>query len=297
MAGSAASTAALDRLRSLSKTDNAAAVRGAAQQFEALLLDMMLKSMRAATGQDSYFDNDQTKLFQSMLDQSYAQAISARGIGLADLIARQLSAGSAPAALPQRAPQADAPAAAPADVPATAPADAPRVPGAQPRSDATGAVRDFVDRMWPHALRASRETGIPAHFILGQAALESGWGRAEIRAADGTPSHNLFGIKAGRGWSGASVEAATTEFAGGAAQKRVERFRAYDSYEASFLDYARLLKSQPRYAAVLDAGQDASAFAGGLQRAGYATDPMYASKLVRIINGEALRAGLAGNQV
>lgn len=290
-----------------SRTDSAAATRSAAQQFEALMLELMLKSMRANTTQDSYFDSDQGRLFQSMLDQSFAQAMSVRGIGLAELIARQLGQGAAPvppapaSAVPAAAPAPAVPAAAPATSTGGEPAPAPATPAetppaaeAQPRSDSSRSAREFVDRLWPHALRASRETGIPAHFILAQAALESGWGRAELRSAEGTPSHNLFGLKAGRGWSGATVEAATTEYAGGVAQKRVERFRAYDSYEASFLDYARLLKNQPRYAQVLEAGQDAAAFAGGLQRAGYATDPMYAAKLVRIINGDTLRAGLMG---
>ena len=155
-------------------------------------------------------------------------------------------------------------------------------------------ARDFIDRMWPHAAEASRATGIPAHFILGQAALESGWGRFEPRRADGGASHNLFGIKAGRAWGGPVAESATTEFANGVAERAVERFRAYASYAESFMDYARLLKSQSRYAAVLESGNDPAAFARELQRAGYATDPMYSQKLTRIITGPIMRQGLLG---
>jgi flagellar protein FlgJ len=121
--------------------------------------------------------------------------------------------------------------------------------------------------------------------MLGQAALESGWGRKEINNADGTTSHNLFGIKATAGWQGKTVDAVTTEYVDGVAQRRVEKFRAYDSYADSFRDYAHLLKSNPRYQQVIASGQDAVGFAQGLQRAGYATDPHYADKLTQIING------------
>jgi flagellar protein FlgJ len=121
--------------------------------------------------------------------------------------------------------------------------------------------------------------------------LETGWDRAEPRLADGQPSYNVFGIKAGRNWTGATVEATTTEYVDGVAQQRVERFRAYGSYADAFRDYANLLASNPRYTAVLGSA-DASHFAQGLQRAGYATDPAYAAKLERIINGQTLKAAL-----
>ena len=153
---------------------------------------------------------------------------------------------------------------------------------------------DFVNRLWPHAAAASRATGIAPGFMIGHAALESGWGRAEIRGSNGEPSYNLFGIKAGRGWNGAVIEATTTEYVNGVAQKSVEKFRAYASYAEAFKDYANLLGSNPRYAAVIDNGNDPAKFAAGLQQAGYATDPMYADKLNRILQGSALRQGLTG---
>ncbi len=120
--------------------------------------------------------------------------------------------------------------------------------------------------------------------MIGQAAHETGWGRREIQNADGSPSFNLFGIKAGADWKGPVAETLTTEVINGQAVKTVARFRAYASYADSFADYARLMKTSPRYQQVLAQGQDASAFANGLQRAGYATDPAYADKLTRIIN-------------
>ena len=147
-------------------------------------------------------------------------------------------------------------------------------------------VSEFKARVGAYAQEVSQATGIPAQFMLGQAALESGWGKRELRAADGTPSHNLFGIKAGAGWKGPVVEAVTTEYINGIAHKTVEKFRAYPSYAEAFRDYARLLSSNPRYTEVLrQAVQrlDAEGFAQALQRAGYATDPAYGDKLGRII--------------
>ena len=131
---------------------------------------------------------------------------------------------------------------------------------------------------------ATRETGIPAQFILAQAAHESAWGRREIRMPDGSPSHNLFGIKAGAGWTGKVAEITTTEYVNGQPRKVTARFRAYDSYEDAFRDYARLLKHNDRYAEVMRRGQTAEGFAQGLQKAGYATDPAYADKLEKVIN-------------
>ena len=149
------------------------------------------------------------------------------------------------------------------------------------QSAAPAHVRNFIDRIGEHALAASRETGVPARFIAAQAALESNWGRNEIRGADGAPSHNLFGIKATRGWRGKTVETLTTEYANAAAAKTSAKFRAYASDSEAFMDYARLLKS--RYKEAIAAGGDAAQFAQGLQRAGYATDPRYAEKVARVI--------------
>lgn len=143
--------------------------------------------------------------------------------------------------------------------------------------------------MGPAAQAAARQTGLPASFILGQAALESGWGRRQIMAPDGTPSFNVFGLKAGAHWKGKVTEVATTEYKDGVAKKVVARFRAYDSYEQAFSDYAQLLRHSPRYRQVLANGQTVAGFAQGMQQAGYATDPAYAAKLARVI-GRTLTA-------
>jgi peptidoglycan hydrolase FlgJ len=119
---------------------------------------------------------------------------------------------------------------------------------------------------------------------VAQAAHETGWGRKEIKHADGAPSFNLFGIKAGANWKGATAEVVTTEYSNGQPRKVVAKFRAYGSYAESFADYAKLMKNSPRYENVVAKADTAAGFAQGLQKAGYATDPAYADKLTRVIN-------------
>lgn len=157
-------------------------------------------------------------------------------------------------------------------------------------ASASDAASAFVAQMRPHALEASRTTGIPARFLLGQAALESGWGQHQIRRPDGQPSYNLFGIKAGAGWNGPSVVVPTTEYVNGVAQRVVQKFRAYDSYASAFADYAHLIAGSARYAGVRGQAQSAAGFAQSLQNAGYATDPRYAEKLTQVIESAPLSA-------
>jgi flagellar protein FlgJ len=259
----------LDKLRLQAKQSPDAAIKGAAQQFEQVFLNMMLKSMREATPQEGMFDNEQTKMFTGMMDQQLAQSMSSgHGVGLADVMVRQLSHSSMAGANPK----------------ADAAAPSPAIKSAVPSAYNENFQQDFVKKLMPHAEKASSATGIPAHLMVGQAALESGWGRREIKMADGTNSHNLFGIKAGANWNGKVAEVMTTEYHNGVANKQVEKFRAYDSYAEGFKDYASTLSSNPRYADVLKQGDSAQGFATALQQAGYATDPHYADKLSKVIN-------------
>ncbi|MGA8034271.1 MAG: flagellar assembly peptidoglycan hydrolase FlgJ, partial [Casimicrobiaceae bacterium] len=149
--------------------------------------------------------------------------------------------------------------------------------------DAFSAVRNFVETMRPHAEAAARAVGIPVDLLLAQAGLETGWGRRQPKAADGSASHNLFGIKAGAGWKGSTALAATTEYVAGAMVRTVDRFRAYGSYAEAFQDFAKLIAGSSRYATAVAGAGDPVAYAKGLQRGGYATDPQYADKLVHAI--------------
>lgn len=296
-------------LRAKLKKDPQAGLKQAAQQFEGMLLQMMLKSMRDATPQDGLLESDQSRFYTSIMDQQLAQNLSSQGkLGFAKLIEQQLGRNMAastpvdPASTleslqtsllaPHAASSAGAAMGAGAARIRSAPVTAaPAVAVAAP--SASGSGRDFVDRVWPHAVEAGNATGVPAHFLVAHSALESGWGKSEIRKADGSPTYNLFGVKAGRSWQGATAEVQTTEYVNGVAQSSREKFRVYGSYAESFRDYANLLGNNPRFAGVLGQ-QDGTQFARSLQQSGYATDPMYADKLGRIINGSTLRQALAG---
>lgn len=268
----------LDALRTQAKQAPDKALVAAAKQFEAVFMSMLMKSMRDATPQEGMFDSEQTKMFTSMLDQQLSQNVGgSRGIGLADMMVKQLSRQ---ANYTEQAGGADEAMLKPA---AAVPLVSARANTALPSAYNENVQQDFVQRMLPHATIASRETGLPAHQMIGQAALESGWGRREILMADGSNSYNLFGIKAGADWKGKVTEVKTTEYHHGVASKPVEKFRAYDSYADSFRDYAKLLSDNPRYAKVLEQGESVQGFARALQNSGYATDPKYAEKLVQVI--------------
>ncbi|MEY2896328.1 MAG: flagellum-specific muramidase [Pseudomonadota bacterium] len=258
---------ALGNLRAQAGSDPRAAIQQAAKQFEALFMQELMKSMRSATLSSGMLENSGTEMGTELLDSQFANKLTGLPGGLSALMAKQLErqlTGSLTAA-----PRADA-----------APGEAP----AWTRASGASGAQAFVVRHSDAAAAAQAETGIPATFILSQAAHESGWGRREIRHADGTPSNNLFGIKAGAGWKGPVAEVMTTEFVDGQPRKVMAKFRAYASHEESFRDYARMIKNSPRYAGVLEEGGSAQGFAANLQRAGYATDPEYATKLGRVIN-------------
>jgi flagellar protein FlgJ len=269
----------IQALRSAAARDPRAAIQETAKQFEALFMQQLMKSMREATMSSGMLENSGTQLGTEMLDSQYASKMSGLPGGLASAIARQLerqlgTGAAAALAAPPAAGAAGAAAASPA--------------AAQPLSQRQ---IDFIRSHQDAARAAESVSGIPAAFTVAQAAHESGWGQREIKNADGSPSHNLFGIKAGAGWTGPVAEVTTTEWSGGEPQKVTAKFRAYGSDAESFRDYAKLMKESPRYAGAVAQAASAPAsaasaqgFASALQRAGYATDPTYADKLSRLIN-------------
>ena len=292
----AADARSLNDLRESAKQNSPEAIKASAKQFEALFVNMMMKSMRDATPQDGPLDSEQSKTFTAMLDQQLSQKIASRGLGLAEVLERQMAGVNGltpPPIVPFSArPGAsvgglDLNSASSLGIPDSVSVDklAKELKVAAPELSSSQAhVRIFQDKLAAYADDASQATGLPAKFMLGQAALESGWGKHEITGADGQPSHNLFGIKAGGKWTGRVVSAVTTEYVNGVPTRKVEKFRAYDNYADAFKDYANLLKGNQRYQNVLANARDAVGFAQGLQKAGYATDPHYAEKITRVIS-------------
>lgn len=283
---------ALNGLKRAAQDNSPEAIKKVAKQFEAVFVNMVLKSMREATSQDSPFDNEQSRTFTSMLDQQLSQNMSEKGIGLADVLTRQLTKtatltpeemqqmlGNSQTSLQQIFEQRDQE--LNQSTPNIAPAISPTNIDKQSHNQST--VQQFNNKLEAHAKAVSASTGIPAHLMLGQAALETGWGKREIKAADGSNSFNLFGIKATGNWNGKVAETTTTEYINGVKQTRVEKFRAYDSYEASFADFAKLMQQNPRYQNVMNNTHDINGYANAMQQAGYATDPNYANKLASVI--------------
>lgn len=247
--------AQLDKLKQLSRDADPETLMAAAQQFESVFTRMMLKSMREASFGDELFGGSQMEFYRDMHDQELANSLSG-SIGLAEVMVRQLQRGQASA-------QADFKPADPAE---------------------------FVEQLRPYAQATAHKLGVDADALIAQAALETGWGEHMLRDSQGRASFNLFNIKA-HDWQGPSVAKRTLEYDGNTARTESARFRAYDSLQHAFDDYARFLQSNPRYADALAAGGDSSAYLQGLQDAGYATDPQYAAKIEALLNRAELKSG------
>lgn len=257
------------------------AIRKVAQQFESLFTRMMLKSMRDAVGPDPMFGSDQEQMYQSMADDQLSIQLShGRGLGLADMLIRQLQKlgvpGAAAASQSSAVTGSQTSAAAGAHAGTNLYSAVQRAGTASPPTSAEQA--SFVQDLWPHAQQAGEQLGVDPRNLIAQAALETNWGRNVPHSAGGLSSNNLFGVKAS-GWTGASVAATTQEYQAGAAASTTAQFRAYGSPAQSFQDYVALLRDNPRYAAALNTGGNVQAFAAGLQQGGYATDPDYVHKI------------------
>lgn len=253
----------INGLAALKKDPNSPqAISAVAQQVEALFLQMMLKSMRDA-GSSNNPDSNEMNMYQDMFDKQVALTISQhQDLGIGAMLKRQLSGGK---------PATPAGAAAPKSA---------QSPG------------EFVNQVMPTIRRAASALGLNPLGLLAQAALETGWGQRMPRTADGSPSFNMFGIKAGESWTGARATADTMEFSNGVATPRRTAFRAYGSIEDSVNDFANLLRNSPRYRDAVAAGNDTQAYVEGIGKSGYATDPEYANKLSQILNSDTLRAAL-----
>ncbi|MTH46551.1 flagellar assembly peptidoglycan hydrolase FlgJ [Intestinirhabdus alba] len=285
LASAAWDARSLNELKTRAGQDQAGNIRSVARQVEGMFVQMMLKSMREALPKDGLFSSDSTRLYTSLYDQQIAQQMTAgKGLGLADMMVKQLAPGQASPDVVQT-PMTFSPERIVSYQNQTLAQTVRRaIPKAPERGDValSGDSKDFLARLSLPARLASEQSGVPHHLILAQAALESGWGQRQIRRENGEPSYNLFGIKASPGWKGPVTEIATTEYENGVAKKVKAKFRVYRSYLEGLSDYVGLLTRNPRYAAVATAAT-AEQGAQALQEAGYATDPHYSRKLTGLI--------------
>ncbi|MCT8345348.1 flagellar assembly peptidoglycan hydrolase FlgJ [Photorhabdus kleinii] len=283
--GAAYDVQSVNTLKSNLAKDPQQGLRQVAQQMEGLFVQMMLKSMRSALPKDGMLSSEQTRLYTSIYDQQIAQNMAQKGLGFADMMLKQLAnnktapgeiAGKIPMTLDNEVLQTLPRQALEQFIRRTAPK-----PEAAPKPLPLNST-NFISTLSTPARIASQRSGIPHLLIIAQAALESGWGQREILTAEGKPSHNLFGIKAGKGWKGPVTNILTTEYINGEPQKMKDNFRVYGSYVEAIEDYVTLLTESPRYANVARSVTPEQG-AYSLQQAGYATDPGYAKKLVSVI--------------
>jgi flagellar protein FlgJ len=282
--------AGLSKLKRAAGNNDPTAIRTVAQQFESMFTRMMLKSMRDASGPDPMFGSDQEQMYQGMADDQLSIQLSkGKGLGLADMLIRQLQKMGVKGADPAGTSAAPDSGAAPATASKAAAAysttqrSSSAATSATTGSNPTDATKTtFVQDLWPRAQQAGQLLGVDPRNLIAHAALETNWGRNMPQDPAGRCSNNLFGMKASADWSGATATGATQEFQGGVATSTSAQFKAYATPAQSFQDYVALLRNNPRYSAALNTGGDAQAFAAGLQRGGYATDPDYANKIAAV---------------
>jgi peptidoglycan hydrolase FlgJ len=270
----------LEGLKKNVKADDPKAIRAAAQQFESLFTNMMLKSMRDAKLGQGLGDSQQSDLYQDMYDQQISLKMAqGKGIGLADMLVQQLTRNAAAKGAAGHA--------------APASSIAP-VNGAPSTSDRIS----FVKMLEPYAEKAAGQLGVSSDTLIAQAALETGWGQHVPGAANGGSSLNLYGVKAGGNWNGDAVNALTTEYSGGSASSVSQPFRRYSSVEQGVNDYVTLLQRSARYQKALGTGEDVGAFGSALAGGGYATDPVYVQKLQATVSSvKALRGSAAAGSL
>lgn len=292
----------LDALRQGAQKNDKQALEETAKHFEAIFVQMMLKSMRAAedvlADENSPFNSQEVKFYRDMHDQQLATNMSASGsVGLAEVIVQQLDPQSSNV-MPANLLRNDGNLStindfsrakvsfAQSSVLPTSEHALPQAPTKRPGFDSP---EEFVRNLLPIAEQAAEKIGLDPKAMVAQAAVETGWGQYLIHSGEGQNSHNLFGVKASRGWQGDKNYVDTLEFEAGAAQKTKAAFRAYGSFEESMHDYVDFLKSSPRYQQALEKAADPATYFDELQKSGYATDPAYAEKVMSVYKSERLR--------
>lgn len=288
--------AGLTRLKAQARSDQNAALDKAAKQFESMFLQMMLKSMRQAKLTDGLFDSQSMSKYQEMYDEQLSVHLAeAGGAGLADVIKRQLAGVDGQIAR-QGKPLEDYRKQPVYMHPMLQEDTVEKVVTKNVQADLDGTPETFIEKLKPYAQQAAAALGVQPQALLAQAALETGWGKSQMKMADGKPSFNLFGIKADSRWDGKQANVSTLEFRDGTAKKERANFRAYDSYEDSFNDYANFIIENRRYQKALKNSENPAAYFNELQQAGYATDPEYAKKIMSIFKRDDIQAAFFENE-
>ncbi len=289
-------------LKHQARQDQAGSLDRVASQFESLFVQMMVKQMRQASFGDGLFDSERTKFYQEMYDQQLSVHMAeSGGLGIGKMLKQQLGvplqaqgeAGFSLDLYRNRATVAAVPLQQLKSL-TPSPLELQQTPATLETAIDIDSPETFVQSLWQPAADAAASLGLEPQALLAQAALESGWGGHVMQAGNGRSSHNLFGIKADQRWDGDRVRVETLEYVDGVAVKRRESFRAYDSFNESFQDYVAFLRESPRYAEALGNTNDSQAYFGALQQAGYATDPAYAEKIMRVMQGSEMKQAVAG---
>lgn len=301
------------------------AVKKVARQFESMFVQQMLKSMRDASMGDDLFGSNAEDQYRDLFDKQISLDISngGKGFGIAAMIEKQIlqaqggqhdfdaklkfdpvtyfgsPKGYAQTSVQNNQSNEQQQKVKVKDIKSLnnidKQIDDKAVQPQQIKSDKGGkrelfaTPHEFIQSVLPQAQKAAEQIGVDPKVLVAQAALETGWGKHVIHQENGEQGFNFFGIKSHRGWDGNAVKVPTLEFESGVAKRSVESFRVYESAEQSFSDYIDFLKSNPRYTDALNNCDDPQKFTSGLQDAGYATDPEYAEKIMRVYNSEQLR--------
>ena len=298
----------LNEMRAKARVDPQASLKQVAKQFEGIFIQMMMKSMRDASMGDEIFDSDQSKLYRDMFDKQVAlDMANSKGIGIADSLVRQLGRNKPDQSKPEsfnlelnkskdnvihgkmlplsmrRLNSVD-----PSSVSGLSSFELTKI---KPMMDKVNfnSPEEFTQHILPYAEKAANELGVSPLILVSQAALETGWGKAVTRRPDGASSFNLFNIKADSRWNGDKVIKSTLEYDNGVAKYEKASFRSYDSYADSFDDYVDFLRTNIRYDDALQHNGDDQLFIKDLHKAGYATDPNYADKVLNILKRDSMQ--------
>lgn len=289
-------------LQKLKYDSNTAGVKKeVAQQFESILMQMVLSSMRNANKAFSsgMFGSDQMEMYQDLFDKQLSLVMSNSGVGFADMIEKNINQNQS-AALAQT-PQATESATttfkslAPRQNLTEQPEKNAEISAIQstssseqPKKETFKSPEDFVTKLWSAAKYAAKIIGTNPEILLAQAALETNWGK-NILPQGKNSTHNLFNIKADSSWDSKITTVQSLEEKNGVLVKEKSNFRSYDSYMESFMDYANFLKQNKRYSESLDNALNPEKFVNSLQNAGYATDQNYADKILKIFSSRSFQ--------